>query len=177
MTDADEVILLDDEGRSIGTASRTGVHGTDTPLHLAFSCHVVNEEGLVLVTRRALGKKAWPGVWTNAFCGHPRPGEDPLAAVRRRAGFELGIELTTLEPALPRFRYRAVDASGIVENEICPVYTALTRDEPSPNPAEVVEVRWVEPADLAAALRATPWAFTPWLVLQAREMPLFDVPR
>lgn len=177
MTPADEVILLDDDGLAIGTAPRSSVHGTDTPLHLAFSCHVVRADGRVLVTRRALDKRAWPGVWSNAFCGHPLPGEDPLAAVHRRAGFELGIGLSRLELALPRFRYRAVDASGIVENELCPVYTAFTDDEPDVNPNEVVDFRWVEPSALAAALRATPWAFSPWLVLQAEQLPLFDAAR
>ncbi len=176
MTDADEVILLDDLGHEIGTAPRSSVHGTDTPLHLAFSCHVVDSDGRMLVTRRALTKRAWPGVWSNSFCGHPRPAEDPLAAVRRRAEFELGIRLTDIALALPRFRYRAVDASGIVENEVCPVYTAFTDDEPAPHPDEVVDFRWVEPAALATALRATPWAFTPWLVMQADQLPLFATP-
>jgi isopentenyl-diphosphate delta-isomerase len=174
MTDADHVVLLDDEGREIGTAPKSSVHGTDTALHLAFSCHVINEDGLILVTRRALGKTTWPGVWSNSFCGHPRPAEPILHAVHRRAEFELGITLTDIELALPLFRYRAVDANGIVEHEVCPVYTARTRDEPLPNPLEVADSRWVRPADLAASLESTPWAFSPWLVLQAAQLRLFD---
>ena len=63
MSDADHVVLLDDEGRAIGTAPKSSVHGLDTALHLAFSCHVMNDDGQVLVTRRALGKTTWPGVW------------------------------------------------------------------------------------------------------------------
>ncbi len=174
MTDADHVVLLDDEGRAIGTAPKSSVHGTDTALHLAFSCHVVNEDGQVLVTRRALDKKTWPGVWSNSFCGHPKPAEPVLAAVHRRAEFELGITLEDIELALPLFRYRATDSTGIVEHEVCPVYTALTRDEPVLNPLEVVDARWVDPAELAASLRTTPWAFSPWLVLQAEQLHLFD---
>jgi isopentenyl-diphosphate delta-isomerase len=174
MSDADHVILLDDEGRAIGTAPKSSVHGTDTALHLAFSCHVMNDKGHVLVTRRALSKTTWPGVWSNSFCGHPRPAEPVLAAVRRRAEFELGISLTDIELALPLFRYRAVDASGIVEHEVCPVYTARTADEPTLNPLEVVDAKWVDPRDLATSLTATPWAFSPWLVLQARQLHLFD---
>ncbi len=50
-----------------------------------------------------------------------------------------------LELALPSFRYRAVDASGIVEHEICPVYVARADSDPQPNPDEVAEYRWVDP--------------------------------
>ena len=174
MTDSDHVVLLDDEGREIGTAPKSSVHGTDTALHLAFSCHVMDEEGRVLVTRRALGKTAWPGVWSNSFCGHPRPAEPVLAAVHRRAEYELGLELTDIELALPLFRYRATDANGIVEHEVCPVYTARTDDEPVLNPLEVVDAKWVDPVDLAVSLVTTPWAFSPWLVLQAEQLHLFD---
>ncbi len=173
MTEHDLVVLLDDAGEAIGTAPKSSVHGTDTALHLAFSCHVRNAEGQVLVTRRALGKTTWPGVWSNSFCGHPRPAEPVVAAVHRRAEHELGITITDLELALPLFRYRATDANGIVEHEVCPVYLARTDDVPEPNPREVSEARWVDPADLAASLAATPWAFSPWLVLQARQLRLF----
>jgi isopentenyl-diphosphate delta-isomerase len=173
MTDIDHVVLLDDDGRAIGTAPKSSVHGTHTALHLAFSCHVLNDEGQVLVTRRALGKTAWPGVWSNSFCGHPRPAESVLAAVHRRADYELGLELIDIELALPLFRYRATDANGIVEHELCPVYTARTMREPVLNPLEVVDAKWVDPADLAVSLVTTPWAFSPWLVLQAEQLRLF----
>jgi len=174
MIDPDHVVLLDDEGAAIGTAPKSSVHGSDTALHLAFSCHVVNDAGEVLVTRRALGKTAWPGVWSNSFCGHPRPAEPVLTAVHRRADYELGLTLTDLDLALPLFRYRATDANGIVEHELCPVYTARTTDEPVLNPLEVIDARWVDPSDLAASLAATPWAFSPWLVLQSEQLHLFD---
>jgi isopentenyl-diphosphate delta-isomerase len=176
MSETEYVVLLDDWGNEIGTAPKASVHGTDTALHLAFSCHVVNADGQVLVTRRALDKKTWPGVWTNSFCGHPAPAEPVLQAVHRRAAFEVGLTIRNVELALPLFRYRAVDASGIVEHEICPVYVAHTDEEPRLNPAEVAEARWVDPADLAAALEATPWAFSPWLVLQAQQLHLFSPP-
>lgn len=170
MSPVDLVVLLDDDGREIGTAPKSSVHGTDTALHLAFSCHVYNTRGETLVTRRALDKGTWPGVWSNSFCGHPRPAEPVLAAVHRRAEHELGITLRDVRLALPLFRYRAVDANGMVEHEVCPVYLAVTDDEPELNPREVAEARWVDPAELAAGLRATPWAFSPWLVLQAEQL-------
>lgn len=177
MDEIEQVILVDDEGNQIGTAPKSSVHGTDTALHLAFSCHVLDDEGRVLVTRRALHKRTWPGVWTNSFCGHPRPAEPLLNAVKRHADSELGLRLTDIELALPLFRYRATDASGIVENEICPVYIARAENLPQPNPLEVLETQWVHPADLVTALDAAEWAFSPWLVLQARQLDLFVAQR
>lgn len=166
----ERVILLDDDGSPRGVARKDEVHHEATPLHLAFSCHVRDDQDRLLLTRRALGKRAWPGTWTNAFCGHPGPFEAIPDAVRRRAREELGLEITDLQLDLPDFRYRAIDASGIVENEICPVYSARAVGEPVLNPDEVMDVRWVSPEDLAAALTAAPWAFSPWLVLQAQQL-------
>jgi isopentenyl-diphosphate delta-isomerase len=168
--DTEQVVLLSDDGARIGVADKHEVHTDDTPLHLAFSCHVFDEEGRVLVTRRALGKRTWPGVWTNSFCGHPGPEEELTDAVIRRARDELGLELAGLELALPDFRYLAIDASGIVENEICPVYTARAAGPVAANPAEVAEWRWADAAELRLAVDLTPWAFSPWLALQLPQL-------
>ncbi|MCS5728966.1 isopentenyl-diphosphate Delta-isomerase [Herbiconiux moechotypicola] len=166
----EQVILLSDAGEPIGTADKSTVHTDDTPLHLAFSCHVFDDGGRVLVTRRALTKATWPGVWTNSFCGHPAPGEALEDAVRRRAAKELGLEVTGLQLALPDFRYLAIDASGIVENEICPVYTARAAGGIDPDPSEVAEWRWADTAELTLAVSLTPWAFSPWLALQLPQL-------
>ena len=168
---ADLVVLLADDARPVGTAPRADVHTDRTPLHLAFSCHVTDGTGRLLLTRRALSKRTWPGVWTNAFCGHPRPGEDPLDAVHRYAEHELGLRLDHLEPLLPDFRYRAVDASGTVEHEVCPVWLAHTTSDPSLNRDEAVEARWVTPQELRTTAEVAPWALSPWLVLQLDELP------
>jgi isopentenyl-diphosphate delta-isomerase len=105
-------------------------------------------------------------VWTNSFCGHPAPGEGLEEAVARRALEELGLTLLDLALAVPDFRYIATDAGGVVENELCPVYTARTLDPVLPDPDEVAEFRWVDPVRLAVAVDAAPWAFSPWLTLQ-----------
>ena len=166
------VVLLDESGAATGTSPKATVHTHDTTLHLAFSCHVLDDDGRVLVTRRALSKVTWPGVWTNSFCGHPGPGEDPVDAVRRRARDELGLEVMDITLVDPTFRYRAVDASGIVENEICPIYTARPAPGavPQPEPSEVMDHAWVDPAQLRSAIEAAPFALSPWLVLSAPSL-------
>jgi isopentenyl-diphosphate delta-isomerase len=170
MTQKELVVLLDANGQPCGAASKQEIHHHETPLHLAFSCYVFDRLGRVLVTRRALSKATWPGVWTNSFCGHPAPGEDMLDAIRRRGQWELGIEVSSMEKRLPKFRYRAVDVNGIVENEVCPVFTAVTVDYVIPRQSEVCEYRWVSLAGLLTAAESAPWAFSPWLVLQLKEL-------
>ena len=83
---------------------------------------------------------------------------------------ELGITVGDLKLVLPDFRYRAIDASGIVENEICPVYRAVSTDAVRANPDEVSEWEWVDPASLTAAASAAPYAFSPWLVWQLQQL-------
>lgn len=147
------------------------MHTGATPLHLAFSVHLFNRRGEVLITRRAVTKSTWPGVWTNSCCGHPRPGESLEDAVRRRVGEELGLEVTDLASALPDFRYRAVDPGGIVENEICPVFVgSVATDEVRPDPDEVGDHAWVPWSDFVAAIRATPQVYSPWSVLQVPQL-------
>ncbi|WP_295648653.1 isopentenyl-diphosphate Delta-isomerase [uncultured Dietzia sp.] len=171
---AEYVVLLDEDGTPVGSADKAGIHTDATPLHLAFSCHLVDDDGRVLLTRRALGKLTWPGIWTNSFCGHPGPGEDPAEAIVRRAEQELGTRVDSIEPAIPDFRYRAVDDSGVVENEICPVFTARIRAELNPHPDEVCAHHWARPEDVRAAVDATPFAFSPWMVAQVPRMALYS---
>lgn len=167
----ESVVLVDDQGREIGTAIKASVHDVTTPLHLGFSCYVFDDDGRVLITRRALSKATWPGVWTNSFCGHPAPGEPIGTAVRRRARQELGLTLDSLTCVLPNFRYRAVSADGIVENEICPVFCASAAGPVRPVADEVMEHMWVSWGDLRSAADLA-WAISPWA---AEQLPQLEV--
>ena len=166
---AEQVVLLDASRNPIGTADKATVHTESTPLHLAFSSYILNESGEVLITRRALSKRTWPGVWTNTACGHPAPGESFAQAISRRAHQELGMDVADICEVLADFQYRAVDASGVVENEFCPVYLARATSEPEPAPSEVAELAWVAPEQLIAGVDATPFAFSPWMVEQLTD--------
>ena len=158
----DPVVLVDDDGAPTGTAPKSSVHHDATPLHLAFSCYVVDDDGRLLVTTRAASKPSFPGVLTNTVCGHPLPGEDLDAAVRRRARDELGVEVGDVRLVLPGFRYRAV-MGGIAENEVCPVFVARATDASlRPDPEEVDDAAWVPWADFSADVltgrrRVSPW--------------------
>jgi isopentenyl-diphosphate Delta-isomerase len=167
--DAELVVLLDEQGSPIGTADKATVHTDRTPLHRAFSCYLFGPDGRLLVTRRALTKRTFPGVWTNSVCGHPAPGEEDHPAIRRRADQELRLTAEDIEVALPHFRYRA-RSGGIVENEICPVHLARTGGSPDPDPAEVDDYAWYDWDQFLTELSTDPDRFSPWSLLQAAQL-------
>jgi isopentenyl-diphosphate delta-isomerase len=162
----DLVVLLDEAGQRSGTRLKVDVHGADTPLHLAFSVYVFDVSGRLLVTRRALSKLTWPGVWTNSCCGHVRPDETPELAARRRLQEELSLTPATLDLVLPHFAYRATSAEGIVENEVCPVFVATVDHDPVADPDEVAEWAWADWSAFGDVAARSPWLLSPWSVLQ-----------
>jgi isopentenyl-diphosphate delta-isomerase len=171
MAPREQVVLLDEDGRAIGVADKTEVHGADTPLHLAFSVYVFDAAGRLLVTQRALDKPTFGGVWTNSCCGHPAPGEPIAEAVARRTAQELGLALADVRLVLPRFRYRAVGENGTVEYELCPVFTATASDDPQPDPAEVEAWEWVPWAEFRTAVLAGRREVSLWCREQVAALP------
>ncbi len=169
MPDVENVILLNADLQPIGEMPKSRVHSSITPLHFGFSSYLFNDQGQVLVTRRALAKVAWPGVWTNSACGHPAHNEALEAAVARRAAIELGLTVANVTALSTAFRYCATDASGIQENEYCPVFAASITCPPSPASDEVMDYQWVALEALIASAALAPWAFSPWMVDQLKN--------
>jgi isopentenyl-diphosphate Delta-isomerase len=166
--DAEEmIVLVDDEGRAIGSMPKRLVHHGETPLHRAFSAYLFDDEGRLLITRRAAHKATFPGMWTNTVCGHPGPGEDDGSAIARRARDELGLDdVTDVRPALPGYRYRA-EFRGVVENEICPVYVGRFTGRLAPDPAEVGDWALLDWAAFRQRQAAEGDAWSPWCREQA----------
>jgi isopentenyl-diphosphate delta-isomerase type 1 len=167
---AGHVVLLDASGRPTGTADKRTVHGADTPLHLAFSCYVVDETGRTLLTRRSSRKRTWPGIWTNACCGHPQAGETLRQAVSRHLQAELGLRPVRIAVALGDFAYRAAMHDGTVEHELCPVVVAETAGILRPDPDEVDDWTWVDWPDLVTRVAEVPLTLSPWSVAQVSRM-------
>ncbi len=165
----EQVVLLAEDGSAIGVEDKAVVHHADTPLHLAFSSYVFDSAGNTVLTRRALHKKTFPGLWTNTCCGHPLPEEDLAQAVLRRLQDELGMKCSDPELLLPAFRYRAV-MDGVVENEMCPVFRVFSDDEPTPNPDEVDSTERVAWTEFAAGVLDGTREISPWSRLQVAEL-------
>lgn len=157
------VVLVDDANNEIGTAEKSTVHTTNTPLHRGFSVFIFNSHKQLLLTQRALTKKTFPGVWTNTVCGHPGPGESVIAAAKRRLKDELILDCKDLKEVAP-YRYRVADQNGIVENEICPVLIGYSDIDPKPVNTEVESWKWVDWEEFLRQVRQNPKGFSPWCV-------------
>jgi isopentenyl-diphosphate delta-isomerase len=170
-TDEELIVLVDEDGLPTGIAEKWSSHHASTPLHLAFSCYVFDDDGMFLTTRRALTKKVWPGVWSNTVCGHPAPGESLPDAIARRLDYELGMSVRDVEVVLPDHLYRAPAFQGIVEYEFCPVFFARAASEPRPNAVEIIDCAWVAWEQFVSdALRDEADVYSWWCKNQLREL-------
>ncbi|MBY8872066.1 isopentenyl-diphosphate Delta-isomerase [Micromonospora sp. PLK6-60] len=159
------VELVDDAGRPLGQATVSAAHQPPGRLHRAFSVLLVAPDGRVLLQRRAAVKTRFPLRWANSCCGHPAPGESLADAANRRLGEELGVAPVALTEVGVYVYYAEDPSTGRVEFEYDHV---LRADAPAdvavrPDPDEVAELRWVDPARLMTEIDADPRAYAPWL--------------
>ena len=85
-------------------------------------------------------------------------------AVIRRSEQEVGIKVDA--KFVYKFEYSAQFGEAGSERELCSVYVAQTKDEPTFNTEEISACRWVSPAKLAKALVDNPDHYTPWLKME-----------
>lgn len=163
--DAPETIMLelvDEDGHTIGTAEKLAAHQAPGQLHRAFSVFLFDEQGRLLIQRRALSKYHSPGVWSNTCCGHPYPGEAPFAAAARRTHEELGVSPSLMAEA-GTVRYNHPDpASGLVEQEFNHLFVGLVQAAVRPDPEEISEYVFVSPEELEKRCADDP--FSAWFM-------------
>ena len=161
------VVLVNENDQDIGRAEKDAVHTTTTRLHRGFSLFLFNQTWEVMLTQRSRWKKAFPDIWTNTVCGHPRPDETAVAAAQRRLKEELGMVATTIEEVAP-YRYQFTDQNGIMENEICPILVGRSYAYPKPNLNEVQDWKWLPWRVFLREIEETPESFSPWCREEAK---------
>jgi len=158
----EEVILVNELDEPLGVMEKMEAH-RKALLHRAFSVFIFNSKGEMLLQRRSLRKYHSAGLWTNACCSHPRPGEDTCQAARRRLFEELGFT-TDLEEVFD-FTYKTVFDNGLTEFEFDHVFAGYYEEAPTPNPDEVSECHFLSPAAIQDDLAARPEIYTSWFHL------------
>jgi isopentenyl-diphosphate delta-isomerase len=163
------VVLVDAQDRPLGTMEKMQAH-REARLHRAFSVLILNTQGEMLIHRRALGKYHSGGLWTNACCSHPMPGEDVEAAAHRRLQEEMGFDCP-LRKAFS-FRYEAALDQGLSEHELDHVFVGTFDGQPQPDPEEVMDWRFVPIEALRGSMHEAPEHYTEWFkIIMEQALP------
>lgn len=168
-SDAEPLILVDEQDNPIGTLSKGACHDGDGVLHRAFSIFLFDDQERLLVQRRAGDKRLWPLHWANSCCSHPRARERMPEATARRVNEEIGVD-AELE-FIYKFRYQARYLDLGSEHELCWVYAGrTTEDAVRPNPSEIADWAFLSPAQVDALVADNEAAVAPWFRLEWREL-------
>ena len=166
---SEEVVLINSNDEAIGTMEKIQAH-REGLLHRAFSVLILNDIGEMLIHQRTPEKYHSGGAWSNACCGHPRPGESSQQAAERRLHEEMGFTVPLKK--LYHFTYRTDLGNGLTEHEFDHVYLGVYNDIPVPNPNEVAAWRYVSIDRLQQELKMQPEQFSFWFRLIMSEFPL-----
>jgi isopentenyl-diphosphate delta-isomerase len=158
----EEVILVDEADQPVGVMEKMEAH-RQALLHRAFSVFIFNSRGEMLLQQRAKGKYHSGGLWTNACCSHPRPGEDTREAAGRRLTEELGF--TADLEKLFSFTYRTEYDNGLTEFEFDHVFVGTYDEDIFPDWAEVSDYRYRSLVEIEKELVFAPATFTSWFQL------------
>ncbi len=164
--DNDQLILVDGDDIPQGIAPKMEVHRRGLK-HRAISAFVRNRAGEMLLHQRNPVKYHSGGLWTNACCSHPRPGEATPDAAHRRLAEEMGIHCA-LKP-LFMAQYRADVSNGYIEDEVVHVFGGTYDGEVKPDPGEVADFKWIPLAALIDDLARNPQHYTVWFHHYMRE--------
>lgn len=156
----EKVILVDEQDVEVGEMEKLEAHEKGV-LHRAFSVFIFNGKGQMLLQQRAFHKYHSGGLWTNACCSHPAPGESVEAAAVRRLQFEMGMQASDLHIA-DKFLYKAVFENGLTEHELDYVLIGRAETDPVINPDEVHAFAWQSMTDLSKDVDSHPENYTYW---------------
>ncbi len=155
----EQVILVDENDNEIGLGEKMEVH-KEGKLHRAFSVFVFNSKGETMLQRRAKTKYHGGGLWSNTCCSHPRKGEAPASAAKRRLNEEMGFSCDLKE--LYWFIYKTDVSNGLIEHELDHVFVGRFDGQPKINPEEVGEWKWVGLEELKNDMGKNPENYTFW---------------
>ncbi|HEX5152012.1 MAG TPA: isopentenyl-diphosphate Delta-isomerase [Parafilimonas sp.] len=158
----EKVILVNEHDEETGTIEKMEAHRNGI-LHRAFSIFIFNNKKEMLLQQRSTHKYHSGGLWTNACCSHPRPGELTEDAAIRRLREELGFE-TSLEKIFD-FTYRASFENGLTENEFDHVFAGIYNGGINFNRNEVQDVCFRSMQEIESDLQMYPDKFTAWFLI------------
>ena len=158
----DPVILVDEKDSPVGMSAKMEAHQKGM-LHRAFSIFIFNPKGEMLLQQRALHKYHSGGLWTNACCSHPAPGEEMNETIQKRLQEEMGFR--TPVKKIFDFIYRAKLDNGLTEHEFDHVFAGEYDGPVDFNKQEVMDYCYMEMPELDRSLQDHPAKYSVWFQL------------
>ena len=155
----DNVILVDVHDKQIGLMPKLEAHEKGV-LHRAFSVFIFNNNGELMLQKRALTKYHSPGLWTNTCCSHQREGESNIYSAKRRLSEEMGF-VTELQEKTS-FIYKAKFDNGLIEHELDHIIVGNYNQSPIINSFEVDSWKWMSMQDIKNNIKDQPYNYTAW---------------
>jgi isopentenyl-diphosphate delta-isomerase len=162
-----QVVLVNEKDEMTGVAGKMEAHQKGL-LHRAFSVFVFNSNGEMLLQQRAFGKYHSGGLWTNACCSHPGPGERTGEAAKKRLQEEMGFDIPVSKCF--DFVYKSDFENGLTEYEFDHVYVGEYDGPVNYNKEEVMDFCFKPMDDIRNALKTQPQNYTTWFRLAFPEI-------
>ena len=147
----DELIdILTPEGKSTGkTALKSEAHKNGW-FHATVHIWLFTKNEKILLQKRAMTKKVFPGLWDISVAGHIAAGEEILPAAIREVEEEIGLKLNKEDFIKISTRIHQVEhANGIQDNEFHHVFIAELKVPLEKLKIQMEEVDAVELFDLS----------------------------
>lgn len=123
--------LVNEEGKTIGKATRKECHSGSKMLHPVVHLHIFNDNGDLYLQKRSMRKDIQPGKWDTAVGGHIDYGESVEEALRREVREELGV--TDFSPIM----ITSYIFESAIEKELVNTFRTVYNGPFNPDPEEL----------------------------------------
>lgn len=123
--------LVNEEGKTIGKATRKECHSGSKMLHPVVHLHIFNDNGDLYLQKRSMRKDIQPGKWDTAVGGHIDYGESVEEALRREVREELSV--TDFSP----IKITSYIFESAIEKELVNTFRTVYNGPFNPDPEEL----------------------------------------
>ncbi len=153
-----KIIKVDENDKKIGEIEKLKAH-KEAVLHRAFSVFILNDEGEMLLQKRADDKYHGGGLWSNACCSHPTEDDNLREQAEERLMEEMGFK--TKIGKIGEAKYN-LEVGDLVEHEYDHLFIGAYNGKVDPNPKEVSDYKWTPLHEIEKDLKDNSEKYTPW---------------
>lgn len=153
-----KIIKVDENDKKLGEIEKLKAH-KEGVLHRAFSVFILNDEGEMLLQKRAERKYHGGGLWSNTCCSHPTKESNLKKQAEKRLFEEMGFNTQIGKIGIAKYN---LEVGDLIEHEYDHLFIGTYNGNPKPNSDEVSDYRWVPLHEIEKDLKENSDKYTPW---------------